>query len=318
LKLTIERQMTPSTRKIKAKPKALTTYLIIAAVLQIVWGLVPSASKLVIDEIPVELYIALRWTISGAIFAAYLFFTKTWRPVPLKTVGLVALLGVLGYALGSFGTLYSLKIGGVTNFALMTALSPAITTVIAIIVLRERPSKLFFFALPLSIMGLLLLAWGKSQLTTTTVAIVSALWLIFADICEAIVFVYSKKFKSAMGAPQYLAIAQIAGALGMWLAQAVWFHQLGQITQLSAQGLTAAIFVSVVACVLCFSVLYWLLDHVDGHRLSLFDGVHALSATTFGLLFFHEKLKPLMIAGGSLILIGLLIGNFAKGEETPE
>ena len=35
-------------------------FLLIAAVLQIVWGLVPSASKSNIDEIPVELYIAIR------------------------------------------------------------------------------------------------------------------------------------------------------------------------------------------------------------------------------------------------------------------
>ena len=53
------------------KPKKLSiqSYLIIAAILQIVWGFVPSASKFVIDEIPVELYIAIRWSISGLIFA---------------------------------------------------------------------------------------------------------------------------------------------------------------------------------------------------------------------------------------------------------
>jgi hypothetical protein len=41
-------------------------YLLIAGILQIVWGFDPAASKYVIDEIPVELYIALRWTGSSA------------------------------------------------------------------------------------------------------------------------------------------------------------------------------------------------------------------------------------------------------------
>ena len=101
---------------------------IFAAMLQIVWGLVPSASKYVIDEIPIELYIAIRWTISGVIFGLFLWFTGSWRRVPIKSVVSVALLGVLGYGLGSLGTLYGLKIGGVSNFALMGALSPAITS----------------------------------------------------------------------------------------------------------------------------------------------------------------------------------------------
>src|SRR4051812_49202931 len=105
----------------------LNKYLLIAVILQIVWGLVPSASKFVIDEIPVELYIAIRWSISGFIFAAFLFLTKGWRPSALRDVGWVSILGILGYGVASLGTLYGLKLGGVTNFALMSTLGPLIS-----------------------------------------------------------------------------------------------------------------------------------------------------------------------------------------------
>ncbi len=79
--------------------------LVIAALLQIVWGFVPSASKFVIDEIPVELYIAIRWTISSFIFAGYLYATKTWKKVPMPDVLAVSLLGILGYGAASLGGL---------------------------------------------------------------------------------------------------------------------------------------------------------------------------------------------------------------------
>jgi len=59
-------------------------YLLIAGILQIVWGFDPAASKYVIDEIPVELYIALRWTISGVIFALFLAATGQWRRVATR------------------------------------------------------------------------------------------------------------------------------------------------------------------------------------------------------------------------------------------
>ena len=296
----------------KQNKRSILSYLIIAAILQIVWGFVPSASKFVIDEIPVELYIAIRWSISGLIFALYLIVSKTWKKVSLKDVAAVSCLGVLGYGLASLGTLYGLKVGGVTNFALMGALSPAITSVVAILVLKERPSRLFYIALPVSILGLSLLVIGKFQISSLSIASLSAALIVAAYFLEALVFVFSKKFKSSMSAAQYLAIAQIATALLMWILQLTSFHQLESVHNLTMTGISAMIFVSVVACVLCYAVLYWLLNHIDGHRLALFDGFHTLSATIFGILLFNEKTGPLMLIGGILILFGLIAGNLPE------
>jgi drug/metabolite transporter (DMT)-like permease len=293
--------------------------LVIAAVLQIVWGLVPSASKFVIDEIPVELYIAIRWTISGFIFGLFLLFTRSWTRVSYKTVGAVSLLGILGYGFASLGTLYGLKIGGVTNFALMGALSPAITSAIAILILKERPQRLFFLALPMSILGLLLLVIGKYQVSSFSVAGLSCIYIVIGYLLEAFVFVFSKKFKSEMSAVQYLTIAQLSTAIFMWILQFTSFRQVASLHQLTTKGLLSAAFVSVVAYVLCYAVLYWLLNYIDGHRLALFDGFHTLSATIFGFFIFREELKPLMLVGGFLILSGLLVGNLPKNitEEIP-
>ncbi len=294
--------------------------LVIAALLQVVWGLVPSASKIVIDEIPVELYIALRWSISGAIFALYLFMTKSWQRMSFKDFAAVSFLGICGYGLASVGALYGLKTGGVTNFALLSALGPAITSVIAIWILRERPTRLFLFALPVSILGLLLLVFGKYQVSSIDVAGLSAALIVFGYIMEAFVFVFSKKFKERVSAAQYLAVAQISAASFTWLLQATSFHQVNQLRDLSLKGIGAAIFVSIVACVLCYAVLYWLLKQMDGHRLALFDTFHAVSATIFGYFLFHEKLTPMMVIGGALILLGLVLGNWPKKimEEIPE
>lgn len=286
--------------------------LVVAAILQVVWGLVPGASKFVIDEIPVEIYIALRWSISGAIFAVYLLLAGRWRPVGLRDSAAVAALGVLGYGVASFGTLYGLKIGGVTNFALMSALGPLITSGVAITVLREKPRRAFYIALPMSVFGLVLVALGKYRISSFVVAGASVALILGGAFLEALVFVYSKKARARMSAIQYLAIAQIATAVFMWIAQLAYFKQFDGFQRLTATGFAAAIFVSVVACVLCYLVLYWLLSSIDGHRLALFDGFHTLSATVFGVLVFHEPLRPLMALGGLLVLLGLIVGNWPE------
>jgi len=294
--------------------------LLIAAVLQIVWGFVPTASKLVIDEIPIELYISLRWTISGVIFAIYLTLTKRWQKVGLRDAGWIAFLGVLGYGVASLGTLYGLKIGGVINFALVAAVGPVITSVIAMIFLRERPQKLFYFSLLVSVLGLLLLAIGKYQISSFAIAGQSVGFILSACVLEAIVFVFSKKFKDRVSAIQYLAIAQLSAAILMWSLQGAVHRQTAALAQLTLTGILAALFVSIVACVLCYTILYWLLNYIDGHRLALFDGFHALSATVFGFMFFNEPFRPLMILGGVLVLSGLVMGNWPQpvAEKDPE
>lgn len=298
-------------KPIVEKRLKLRNYFLIAAVLQIVWGLVPSASKMVLDEIPVELYVALRWSISGVIFTAYLILTKSWKPLSRRDFFSVSLLGLLGYGAASFGTLYGLKTGGVTNFALMSAMGPVIMALASIWILKEKPAKLFYFALPCSVFGLLCLMIGKAEISSFQIAGLSALFVLGGYALEAVVFVSSRSFKSKMNIAQYLAVAQLSAAGFLWILQISVFHQTSQLTQLSTRGLAAALFVSIVACVLCYAVLYWLLRYLDGHRLALFEGIHALSATFFGTLIFGEQLTFLMLTGGALILIGLVAGNYA-------
>lgn len=115
-----------------------------------------------------------------------------------------------------------------------------------------------------------------------------------------------------MSSAQYLAIAQLATALLMWTLQLIYFHQTPEVKNLTVRGALAAVFVSVIACVLCYAILYWLLNHIDGHRLALFDGFHTLSATLFGYFLFKETLGPIMLLGGTLIVLVLVLGNFPK------
>ncbi len=289
---------------------------IIATILQLVWGLVPSASQVVISEIPVELYIAIRWTISGLIFLAYLLLSKKWRLPSARDFFRVSLLGIGGFGLASFAMLYGLKLGGVSNFALTGAASPLITSILAILFLKEKPHRLFFAALSICIAGLVFLVIGKHEISSLQIALSATGLILTGSIFEGMVFVFSKRYASKLTAFEYLAIGQLMTAAFMWILQFTTFHQIDRITDLSPRGISAALFVSIVACVLCFSVLYWLLKHLDGHRLALFDGLHSLSGTLFGVFIFHERMNSWIASGGILLLTGLVLGNLPSSKKT--
>lgn len=111
-------------------------------------------------------------------------------PYPCRPV---SLLGLFGYGIASLGTLYGLKIGGVSNFALLSALGPVVISTVSILLLKERPHRLFYVALPLCVVGLALLVIGKYQISSLHIAGYSALailagYIVACVLCYAVLY----------------------------------------------------------------------------------------------------------------------------------
>jgi len=84
------------------------------------------------------------------------------------------------------------------------------------------------------------------------------------------------------------------------------------LSHLDSTGWVAALFVSVVACVLCYYVLYWLVMHVPGHRLAIFEELHGISAMILGVYLFQDPVNAWMLAGGACVLLGLGMISLTK------
>ncbi len=277
-------------------------YFILAAIVQIIWSLTPSASKLVISEIPIELFISIRWSISGLIFLCIALALEKKFDTSLKNLMKYFTLGVLGYGFSSFGTLYGLKMGGVVNFSLISAGSPIIVALMSIVLLREKVHPQYWKAALLCISGLLFIVMGKQELSGLAMTISSTLLILGAYAFEGLPFIYSKKYQAKQSLICYLATLQLSAAVFMWGSQIFYFKQFGELSNLSIIGLGALVFVSIVACVLCYGIFYWLLKFIEGHKLVLFDGLHSFSAALFGLIFWSEPFNFMMLIGGLLSL----------------
>lgn len=284
-------------------------YFCIAVILQITWSLTPSASNIVIQYIPVELYIALRWSISGLIFLFITIFKYKRIQSSPKIIFQASILGILGFGIASLGTLYGLKVGGVINFALMGSISPIITAIVSIVVLKERFNNYYLLAASICVMGLLLLMLGKYQISSISVAASATVLIFGAYFFEALPFTFSKRLTKDIPLIEYMGISQIAAATFMWIMQILLFHQIEEAFNAPTQAWAALLFVSIVACTICYFVLYWLLNFISGHKLALFDGLHTVFAALFGYAFFKEYFNSTMVTGGVLLLIGLYMAN---------
>lgn len=282
-------------------------YLLLAALVQVTWGFTPSASKIVLDHLPVETYSAIRYSVSGLIFLVYTLATRRRLRLHRRDLPGLVLLGVLAYGINSLGTLYGLKVGGVLNFALASSVNAVITAAVAILVLKEKLTRPVLVAAVLSVAGGYFLASGKYDLSSLEVAYGSLLLICGAYVLEALGFVYSKKFKARLPLTEYLAVAQLSAGAFMWGVSASLGQSPSAATAMPWDGRLSLLFVCLISCGVCYFLLYWLLNHVEGSKLAFFDCFHTFSAVAFGAILFEEPFNSKMLLGGLLLVAAVLV-----------
>jgi drug/metabolite transporter (DMT)-like permease len=296
---------------IDRRPSLSQLYLIEAGI-QMIWGLTPSASRLILNYWPVEAYAALRFTLSSLLFLGVALWQQPSLRVRRRDITAMGLLGILTYGLSSIGLLTALQRGGVITFALASSANAMITAVISVLCLRERWSSGLTMAIALSVVGSLLLVWGKYDLSSASIAwgSVGLVWLAYAG--EAFGFVFSRRYQRRYPLALYCGILQGSGAIFLWMVSAAG-HRLP--TSFTGPPLVweALAFVCLFSCGLCYGVHYWLLRFIDGHRLAFFDCFHTVAAALTGFLLFRENLNIAMLAGGGLLIGAVWAVNRRSG-----
>ena len=281
-------------------------YVWLAIVTQLVASTIPSASKLVLNSFAVEPYIALRWSISAIAFGILLIVSRVrcvWEP---RLMASVAALGLGGYVFASLGTLYAVKIGGVSFFALLTLLSPLIVVALATIVLKEQVRRSTWIALGIALVGLTLMVKGKVEVFSVTSAMAATVLVIAAYTSDGLTFLYSKPFQAKLSLVQYLFAGQAAAAISMWLVSFAMYPR-EQLIPPTFEVWAAIVYVAVVSCVGIYFVWYWLLKHIQGQQLGVLQYLHGVAAALWGVLVFGEDVSRPMIAGSVLLLLSIVI-----------
>jgi len=283
-------------------------YVWLAILTQLVASTIPSASKLVVNDFAVEPYIALRWSISAATFGILLIVLRVpcvWEP---RLLAKVSALGLGGYVFASLGTLYAVKIGGVSFFGLLTLLSPLIVVALSTVVLKERIRTNTWIALGIALVGLTLMVKGKIEVSSTLSAVVAAALVMAAYTSDSLTFLYSKPFQARLSLLQYLFTGQVAAAVSMWLVSLAMYPRQ-QLVPPSLEVWAAIVYVAFVSCVGIFFVWYWLLKHLQGQQLGVLQYFHGVAAALWGVVIFHDELTRSMMAGSVLLLVSILIAS---------
>src|SRR5258706_8987224 len=166
-------------------------HLILLLVMNLLWGAVYSAYKVLGENLPTGAIVTLRFGMAAVfLIAAWPLFPG---PAPrcrdlLKTSGLGLMLYVLGQRLQVYGN----QLGTAGNSAVLIALEPIVTSVAAAIFLHEHigPRGLAGFVLGLLGVGLLNGVWRKDFQWT---GLGASFIFVSSFVCEAAYSVAGKK-----------------------------------------------------------------------------------------------------------------------------
>lgn len=280
-------------------------YLLLVLVAS-VWGFQPVCIKwLVAEWTPVDITF-FRYLIMTAVFFA-VAWTKglKWR-LPRHLWPHVMIMGFTGVLLNCVLQFEGLKTTTVTNCTLISAMTPALTAMLAAIMVRERLSPLAWLGIVLSFIGILVVVSHGSLEAVLGIQFARGDVLCFGSQAAWAVF-------SVVSIAVLRELPVISETAWFSLAGAIWTGIYGLISgeiylaPLDIWGTVSFIYTTFLAGLLMIVVWNYAVKRAGASVSSIFLNLMPIVGMVSGFLVLGEKIGAAQIAGAVLVIGGVFL-----------
>jgi drug/metabolite transporter (DMT)-like permease len=274
------------------------------------WGANFNLGKYVLDAVDPLAAAAWRFILAAAIMVLVVLFKERpdWLGIRRNLAALItmALVGIFGFNVAFF---YGLHTTSSINGALIMTLNPALTVVLAAIVVKEAITGRQLLGLVLSMVGIVVVVTGGSWQRLTQLNFARGdLLLLLGNLCWAVYSVMGKRAVKKLSALQTTAVTMLIGAAAIaGLAIAVHGEALAlpPRTSLAALGIMA-LFGTVLA------YLFWNkgIGTIGPARTSVFFDLVPIF-TMLIAIGLGEKVILAQWLGAALVMAGVLFSSGA-------
>ena len=276
------------------------------------WGTAGVATRVVLEEGVTPYHLASYRSLL-AVLAVLVFLLIRRRGLPrggvVWRVGLV--MGLSNLAVPFIFSNIALQYAGAGFLGLMTALIPVMTAGIAHFTLpEERLSIMKTAGLVVGLLGVaVLMLSGDSGLAEGGRPLVAGLlgFGAVASISAGSIFA-----KSHAGEYEPLDVTGVHFGSGMVVVLVATLAVEGGPVGETALAWSVLVYMALVGTVLPMVLYYWMLQRVTATYASLAGYVIPLIAVAAGVLVLDEQLQPGILAGGAVILVGVLLADRAE------
>jgi drug/metabolite transporter (DMT)-like permease len=253
--------------------------------------------------------LSLRFTFGGLMLLVFLLMT---RPQSLKLsnreLGVCAILGILGYAVFSSCYFQALKGLSASLTVLLLYTYPLIVAIGAWLCFSEKIAKDRWLALPLVMVGLVMLIWGDFQVLNPNAILFGLASAFFYSIY---ILVSSRFLKNtdALAAVTYIQLS--AGAV----LTAIHWREFQRFEDVVAGNWLLLCGMSLISSVFAMSLFLAGLKKLKNWETSVLSTAEPVTGILLAVLLLGESFSPLQIVGASAVLGAFIVIALPKRRE---
>lgn len=278
-------------------------------VMAICWGGAFVAGRVAATEVPPAMAALLRFVVATAALLTIAFTVERGLPrLAARQWLVVTLMGATGVVIFNLCFMYGLARAPASRGALIMALNPALTLLGAIAFLGEEVTRDKVLGIVIALAGVIVVLGHGNPANVLRGSVGAGDLLLFG--CPLSWAAYSLIGKHALPGLSAVAVTTYAALIGTVLL-AIVTVAVGDFAWpvASWRAWTAIWFVGLFGTALAFLLFYRGVRTIGPARTAVFINLVPVVAVLLGVLLLGEALEASMIAGGVLVVAGVLLLN---------
>ena len=299
---------------VTANKAATTTSIVLAfAAVYFFWGSTYTAIRIGAAEMPALLLAGTRFTIAGALLLLWCRARGLRLFWPVRTMGLLCLIGLLLLGAGNVGLVYAEETVPSGLASLVLAVIPLYIALIEMLLPGGEPLPMRgWLGMALGFAALAVLLWPSLRSGTRDNPAI--LWALAALLAGA----FSWAVGSVLSRRVHLPVNSFVAAAWQMLAAGIFCTSIGTaLHQWQHFHLNVASAGSLGYLITCGSLLgytgyIYLIEHVPVGKVASYAYVNPVVAVLLGILILHERPVPVEFAGMAGVILAVFLLTTAK------
>ncbi|HYF75552.1 MAG TPA: EamA family transporter [Symbiobacteriaceae bacterium] len=289
------------------------------------WGTSWTVARVALDQLPWPLLGALRLSIASALLWLIIWVQERRRGtsgpapapgIPRKEALRMLGLGVVAIAANHLIANFGQSLTTATDASLMIVGEVIFTTVLGVLILKERPGRWKQVSVLIGAAGAVTLILSRATDGPSGGGLLRAagdLLILLSLPLEALYSIMGTHF--ARRYPRLKVTALItSGSLLVWVPVLTWYIASGRFPWDAWGALGGVVYLAVVNSVLCYLIWFKVLESAGSNMGAVSLFAQPLVGAALGLTLLRERLTPGLLAGGVLILSALLFSTLPERE----
>lgn len=287
------------------------TPLIAVSVAYLIWGLNIPLIKTSLETIPIAPLILLKFTFGGAFFTFIAW--RSWKPLKGKVRMRIILATFFGYALTNYLFYLGVKLSNGLDGSLIYLLAPIVLYLLSIEILKEKFNSKLLFGLLVSFAGAVLIVCEPiiTGTASTKMDVVGNLFIVLAVFADVLGTILIKPVLKKVSTLQMIALRFNIAAI-MIAPLAIMDFGMVDSSSLQTQDYLAVAYNLIFATLVTFYLYHWGLKKMRAEETSPLEYLSPVAGAVGSIFILGEVMTAIMLAGVSLVIIGLYFGEVRK------